>query len=255
MMVSMDHSAVDMSVDLSAATGSPAAGGATVAAVLAVKSLQRAKSRLAATLSSAAGHDDPTSRGSLVLAMFLDTVEALRGAGVTRVVVVSPDDEVLDAARRAGMHGLPEVVSPTTASGLNVAFGHGARWARGRWPDSTRLMFVQADLPAATSASLREVLREAPAHRLSFLTDRDGTGTVLLLGNLTPDRAGAEALDDAPRFGPGSAAAHRATGAVELDPAHARWIDLRTDVDTATDLAAARALGLGPHTADALRHM
>jgi 2-phospho-L-lactate guanylyltransferase len=253
MMVSMDHSAVDMSVDLSAATGSPAAGGATVAAVLAVKSLQRAKSRLVATLSAATGHDEPTTRRSLVLAMFLDTVEALRGAGVSRVVVVSPDDEVLDAARRAGTHGLPEVDSPTTGSGLNSAFGHGARWARETWPDSTRLVFVQADLPAATSDSLRAVLREAPAHRLSFLTDRDGTGTVLLHGNLLPDETGA--LDDAPRFGPGSAAAHRAAGAVELDPAHTRWIELRTDVDTATDLVAAGALGIGPHTAEALRRL
>ncbi|TYQ02713.1 UNVERIFIED_ORG: 2-phospho-L-lactate guanylyltransferase [Gordonia westfalica J30] len=252
-MVSMDHSAVDMSVALGAASGSPVAGGATVVAVLAVKSLHRAKSRLAATLASAFGHDDPTTRGSLVLAMFLDTVEALRGAGVSRVVVVSPDDDVLAAARRTGTHGLREVLSPTAGSGLNVAFGHGARWALQTWPDSMRVVFVQADLPAATSDSLRQVLHEAPAHRLSFLTDRDGTGTVLLHGTLAPDDT--DALDDAPRFGPGSAAAHRAAGAVELDPAHTRWTDLRTDVDTATDLDAARALGLGPHTTEVLRRL
>ncbi|MEO9327413.1 2-phospho-L-lactate guanylyltransferase [Gordonia aurantiaca] len=249
----MERSAVDSSVDLAAA-GTMPAGGATVAAVLAVKSLRQAKSRLAATLWDLAATDDPGVRGSLVLAMFLDTVEALRGAGVTRVVVVSPDAEVLAAARRSGTRGLPEEPSPRTGSdsGLNAAFSHGARWVRETWPDSGRLVFVQADLPAATSDSLREVLGETPPDGLSFLTDRDGTGTVLLHGHLPPDGSGS--LDAAPRFGLGSADAHRAAGAVELDPDRRRWADLRTDVDTASDLAAARELGLGRHTALALRH-
>ncbi|VFA81113.1 2-phospho-L-lactate guanylyltransferase [Gordonia paraffinivorans] len=249
-MVCMERSAVDTSVDPAAAGGVPA-DGATVAAVLAVKSLRQAKSRLAATLWDSRATDRPGVRGSLVLAMFLDTVEALRGAGVTRIVVVSPDAEVLAAARRSGTRGLPESASPRAGSesGLNTAFGHGARWVRRTWPDSGRLLFVQADLPAATSTSFREVLAETPSDAPSFVTDRDGTGTVLLHGAVAPG----DPVEAAPRFGPGSASAHREVGAVELDPAHRRWLDLRTDVDTATDLATARQLGLGPHTTRALR--
>ena len=52
-----------------------------------------------------------------------------------------------------------------------------------------------------------------------------------------------------PRFGPGSAAAHLAAGVRRLD---GPWPRLRRDVDTAADLAAARRLGLGRHSAGAL---
>lgn len=255
MMVGMEHSTVGADADSTIVdAGGTEPVATSVAAVLAVKSLHRAKSRLAATLSTAFEGDDPVTRGSLVLAMFLDTVEALRGAGISRIVVVSPDDEVLAAARRSGMrglrespHGNPTQGPPPSDAGLNAAFVDGARWAGEAWPDSTGLMYVQADLPAATSTSLTAVLRAAKQHRSSFLTDRDGTGTVLLHGTVVDATA--------PRFGPGSAAAHRSAGAVELDPAGVNWPDLRTDVDTATDLAVARELGLGPHTTAALRHL
>jgi len=53
-----------------------------------------------------------------------------------------------------------------------------------------------------------------------------------------------------PRFGADSAAAHAASGALALD---GDWPSLRLDVDTASDLAAAARLGLGRHTADAVR--
>jgi 2-phospho-L-lactate guanylyltransferase len=49
-----------------------------------------------------------------------------------------------------------------------------------------------------------------------------------------------------PRFGPGSAAAHAASGA---RPLHGDWPTLRRDVDTDADLADAARLGLGPRTA------
>lgn len=275
MMVCMEHSAVDVSDAFRADIANAPTPGATVAAVLAVKSLDRAKSRLAATFPDHLDPDHPedatsateprsgdprgTRRGSLVLAMFLDTVTALREAGISRIVVVSPDEEVLDVARRSGTAGVAEE-SPAAmrgvpggsgvgTRGLNAAFGHGARWAREAWPESTRLLFVQADLPAATGVSVAEMLREAERHQLCFVTDRDGTGTVLLSCALLEGTPG---LADAPRFGPGSAEAHRAAGAVELDPARRRWPDLRTDVDTASDLEAARRLGFGRHTTETL---
>jgi len=57
-------------------------------------------------------------------------------------------------------------------------------------------------------------------------------------------RPGAEFV---PRFGPGSAARHRAGGAVELT--RPGLAGLRRDVDSPADLRGARALGLGTRTA------
>ncbi|HET9256225.1 MAG TPA: 2-phospho-L-lactate guanylyltransferase, partial [Pseudonocardiaceae bacterium] len=75
----------------------------------------------------------------------------------------------------------------------------------------------------------------------AFCADRAGTGTTLLLA--PPGRA----LE--PGFGPGSAAAHHASGARELT---GDWPGLRCDVDTREDLAHARELGLGRFTSAVL---
>jgi 2-phospho-L-lactate guanylyltransferase len=55
----------------------------------------------------------------------------------------------------------------------------------------------------------------------------------------------ARGTDLAARFGIRSAAAHRESGAHELDGA---WPSLRRDVDTGADLAEAAALGVGAAT-------
>ncbi|MCA1825223.1 MAG: 2-phospho-L-lactate guanylyltransferase, partial [Frankia sp.] len=75
----------------------------------------------------------------------------------------------------------------------------------------------------------------------ALVSDTSATGTTVLTA-----RSGVE-LD--PQFGPGSHDAHVAAGAVALA------VDvpgLRRDVDTAADLAAAVALGVGPATRAAL---
>ncbi|MGC4960152.1 2-phospho-L-lactate guanylyltransferase [Gordonia sp. DT101] len=213
-----------------------------VVAVMAVKRLEQAKTRLAA--SREPGHG-PLHR-ALVLAMMVDTVEAVEAAGIGRVIVISPDDAVLAAAGTAGAVGVREP-SDSASSGvtrLNLAFAHAAAVARDRWPTAWRVMFIQADLPAAGARSLREVIAGAAAHPHAVLTDRDGSGTTILMRDTS--------VAGPPRFGPDSAAAHRKAGAVEIDPHHERWPDLRTDVDTAEDLEVARSLGLGPHTLAAL---
>ncbi|MFW0786763.1 2-phospho-L-lactate guanylyltransferase [Gordonia sp. CPCC 206044] len=221
--------------------GEPAT--AETAAVMAVKRLDDAKSRLAASRGPAhhAGH-----RG-LVLAMMLDTVEAVSSAGIGRIVVVSPDADVLAAARSAGAVGAQEIVAADDASPadrLNLAFTHATAQVRAQWPSTTRVLLIQADLPAATSQSLTSVIDASRGHTEALLTDRDATGTTILVRDV--------AVAHPPRFGPDSATAHRLAGAVELDPGHRHWADLRTDVDTAADLEAARLLGLGRHTAASL---
>ena len=57
-------------------------------------------------------------------------------------------------------------------------------------------------------------------------------------------------------FGAASRAAHRSAGAVDLIAVYGEVPDLwpaRRDVDTVDDLASARILGVGHHTAVALR--
>jgi 2-phospho-L-lactate guanylyltransferase len=102
---------------------------------------------------------------------------------------------------------------------------------------------LAADLPALRPEELAGALRAAAGSAgPGFVPDHAGTGTTLLAAP-----GGARLV---PRFGPGSAARHAASGARRLTGA---WPSLRQDVDTAADLAAAGRLGLGRYTAGCLR--
>ncbi|WP_228461651.1 2-phospho-L-lactate guanylyltransferase [Gordonia spumicola] len=205
------------------------------AVVLAVKALDDAKSRLRPLPRA---HDD---RPTLVAAMLADTLDAVTAIGPRRVVVVSPDARVHEIAAGAGATAVDEPVdAPAGWTPLNAALARGAAAT-----DASVIVYLQADLPALGPDSLRAALDaaasldDAPA---AFVADRDGSGTAMLVA----------VRGFAPLFGGGSARAHRAAGAVELDPDRLRWPDLRTDIDTPADLAAARSLGLGPRTRHAL---
>lgn len=206
--------------------------GRVVDLIIPVKRLDRAKSRLRGVHRVQADHEE------LVLALLLDTVAAVRETpGVRRVLVVCEDKRVPDALRGLGVgyvdrRGLPN---------LNAALSYGAQVLR----HGNRRGVVgalQADLPALRPDDLALALAEA-AGRRAFCADRPGTGTTLLLS------APGAALD--PRFGPDSAAAHRASGAL---PVRAPVPSLRCDVDTAADLAVALALGAGPRTSTMAAH-
>jgi len=191
--------------------------------VVPIKNLDRAKSRLRGAVA-----DD--RHADLVLALLMDTVTAAVGVpGVRRVLVVCEDKRVPDALAGTGV----EYVDERGLPGLNAALTFGAEYLR--TPGNT-VGALQADLPALRSRDLAAAIDEADGRR-AYCADRPGTGTTLLLA------APGEPLT--PRFGPGSADAHAATGAVRVAttlPA------LRCDVDTADDLAVAAGLGLGKFT-------
>lgn len=175
---------------------------------------------------------------SLVLALALDTVQAaLLSRTVRRVVVVTDDVLAREAVLGAGALCVPD----TPDAGLNPALAHGAAEAARQAPGSG-VAVLASDLPALRPEELTAVLRAASAHPRAVVSDATGAGTALLSA-----RPGVEL---APAFGTGSAAAHADSGAVPID---GDWPSLRRDVDTATDLEEARALGLGPHTRDLLR--
>ncbi|MBV9920796.1 MAG: 2-phospho-L-lactate guanylyltransferase, partial [Pseudonocardia sp.] len=117
----------------------------------------------------------------------------------------------------------------------------GALLLRERDPH-TAVGALQADLPALRADELDAAVASALAVRArAFTADAEGTGTTFLLA-----AAGVE-LD--PRFGGGSAARHRESGAVPLGGA---WPSLRRDVDTPADLVVALRLGVGQNTRAAL---
>ncbi|MEV6228227.1 2-phospho-L-lactate guanylyltransferase [Saccharopolyspora shandongensis] len=195
--------------------------------IVPIKPLHLAKSRLLGAAGRGAAHAD------LVTAVALDTVTAARrAAGVAGVVVVTSDPTLTETFAAEGVEVLPD----TPAAGLNAALRHGDAQLRRRGT-ATRIGALQADLPALRPAELAAAIAAAGDDR-SFCPDRHGTGTTLLLAER------GEPL--APLFGPGSADAHADSGAKTL---LGQWDSLRCDVDTEADLAAAAALGLGPHTA------
>ncbi|WHT18128.1 2-phospho-L-lactate guanylyltransferase [Crossiella sp. CA-258035] len=196
--------------------------------VVPVKVLLRAKSRLLGAADNGAG--DRTAHERLALALVTDTMTAARAAErVRRLLAITSDPNVAEVLTGLGVETVPDV-----PGGLNAALAYGADLLRQDHP-AARIGALQADLPALRPEELDAALAAAPER--AFVPDRQGTGTTLLLAGLGP-------LD--PRFGPGSATAHAASGAAEL---LGPWPSLRCDVDTAEDLIAAAALGLGEHTA------
>jgi 2-phospho-L-lactate guanylyltransferase len=203
--------------------------------VVPVKPLHAAKSRLRGAADRGVG--DPDAHAALALALAHDTVAAVLGArAVRRLLVISSDPVVAAELAAVGVEVVPDVTD-----GLNAALDHGAALLQAADPASA-VGALQADLPALRPGELDAALHDAAAlfaagTRRAFCPDAQGTGTTLLL--VAPGTG----LD--PRFGAGSAAHHRASGAV---PLLAAGPGLRRDVDTGDDLCAAAELGLGPHT-------
>jgi 2-phospho-L-lactate guanylyltransferase len=224
----------DLWACLSRAPMSLAAAPLRWVVVLAVKRLELAKSRL-----------DRPDRSALTLAMAADTAAAAAAAGSVQAVVLVTDDD--DA--RTLLSPIAAIIPDSPAAGLNPALLHGAAEAVRRWPHAG-VAALAADLPALVPEVLARALTLAADHEQAVVADTAGTGTVLLTARPQQHRTGLT-----PAFGPASHARHVAGGAYDLTEALAsqlRTRGLRRDVDTASDLAAAVDIGVGPHTSRAL---
>lgn len=197
--------------------------------VVPVKRPAAAKSRLYDT----AGAVALPPRGELALAFAVDTVAAaLRCPAVGEVLVVTADAA---AAARLRAAGARTVAEPPDAD-LNSSLTAGAADAAAR-VQRRGVAALVSDLPGLRPDELGQALAAAARWPRVFVPDADGLGTTLL--------AACPGFDLAPRFGSGSRAAHRASGAVELA---GDWPTLRHDVDTAADLRAAAQSGVGAAT-------
>ena len=208
-------------------TAQPPDSPLTWSLVVPVKVLARAKSRLAVL---AGPH-----REALALAMAADTVAAVLACPeVGRVIAVT--DDATAAEVLAGLGAL--VTGDSRAGGSTRRCATARPLAAAGWPGSG-IGALAADLPALRPAELSLALRAAARWEHAFVPDAAGSGTTLYTA-----RPGARF---SPRFGPRSAARHRAAGAAELSlPGLA---SLRRDVDQPPDLSAASDLGVGPRTA------
>jgi len=210
---------------------STAADLARLVAIVPLRSLEGAKSRLGGPL-------DAEERQALVADLLDRTVRAASAAeAVEAVVVVSPDPTVLRAASAAGATPVRQI-----GDGLNEGLLAAARWAAA--DGATALLVLPGDLPAISSASIAAMVDAARAAAaaepgrplVAIVADRHGRGTNALL--LSPP----DAIPFA--FGPGSRGAHLAAageaGAVIVEVES----PLALDLDLPDDLVLAERLGL-----------
>jgi len=199
-------------------------------AVVPVKHFAVAKSRLEPGVEG--------KRSALARAFAADTVTALRTVPEVRIVVVVTDDQL--AAESVQGPGVAVLEEPVPG-GLNRAVTAGIAWVRTHHHDAA-VAVISADLPALRPQDVSTVLGLAAAHPSAVVADREGTGTTVLTA--------LPGTDIEPRFGPGSLALHRAAGAVLVSASG--LVRAARDVDTASQLAEAVALGVGSETSRVL---
>lgn len=195
----------------------------TVVAIIPIKPLDRAKSRL---------HLPAKQRRRLALAFAGDTIAAISAcAAVRSVTTVTADPRVAALARELGAEvvhdearDLDQAVQAAVAS---VTRGH----------RDLGVMVAPGDLPALRAHDVCALLAQWGGHDAAFVPDRTGAGTTMVLA--------APRAEVVTRYGPDSAARHRELGLRPLTGAPER---VRLDVDTVADLERARALGLGNRT-------
>lgn len=176
---------------------------------------------------AASGKSRLGASAELVRAIGLDTVAA--AAAVARVVVVTADRET--AVEVAAIGGVT-VVAEEEPRGLNAAIALGMPASHA--PRAALL----GDLPALRPDDLRGALDAAASVDRAVVADAEGTGSTLVTARAEVTWQSA--------FGVDSLARHLALGCVRLDVPEEST--LRRDVDTAAQLAAASALGLGPRS-------
>jgi 2-phospho-L-lactate guanylyltransferase len=157
-------------------------------AVVPIKSLAQAKSRLAPCL-------DPQGRASLVLTM-LDRVLAALAAtdGLGGRLVVTADARVAAFAAARGARVLREHPD----GGLNAALLQAANWLHRQ--RAQRMLIVPGDIPFATASDFRRLLTCSQQDSLVLVPAKGGHGTGALLSPLP--------LPLSPMFGPDSFRRH-----------------------------------------------
>lgn len=195
-------------------------------AIVPVKALERAKSRLAPALA-------PAERRLLALEMLARVLATLDGAPVERVWVVSGDPVVLAMAAAHGATPLPEA-----AADLNRALEQAREAARAAGAEA--LVVIPADVPLVTPADIAALAALLAAGAdVALAPDTAELGTNALALRAAADLPFAFGEESAPRHL--GAAAERGLVARSY-----RSPTLALDVDDPAGLARYRALSTEP---------
>jgi 2-phospho-L-lactate guanylyltransferase len=189
--------------------GTRAKGTLPPVAVIPLKGLDHAKSRLSGVLSG-------EGRAELALSLLARVVEACQEAGL-EVCVVSPDAGARAAAERLGAHTIDDGGSDLSGA---------VRLGLERHAGAEAVIAIAADLPYVTAEDVRELL--ALAHPVAVAAAPDGTT------NAVAARPPSALV---PSYGAGSAARHG--GLIVRRPR------LEKDIDTPDDLALWRSTLVG----------
>jgi len=137
-------------------------------ALIPVKALNAAKSRLASYLSQ-------QQRETLVLDMLHHVVQVLLASRLfERVLVVSPDTRVLEQARRWDAQALKE-----EQYGHNSAL-HAAA-VREQAAGAAAILTISADLPLLCISDIQAMVEQSRRHAVVLAPSQDGTGTNAIL--------------------------------------------------------------------------
>jgi 2-phospho-L-lactate guanylyltransferase len=154
------------------------------AGILAVKRLDRAKSRLGP-------HFAKGDRAAIAEALWRDALALVTAADSVRWLVVTDDDRVAADARTAGLGVLRD-----PGAGLNLAL----EYALEAIDEAQPVTVMPSDIPLATTQDLNDLLDTGATSDVVVVpSNGDGGTNALYLGR-------ADLL--APRFGPGSLEAH-----------------------------------------------
>ncbi len=199
---------------------SPSAGTPTYRALIPVKTLHEAKSRLAAYLTRA-------QREQLVLDMLHHVIDVLQEShSLEKVAVVSPDTYVLARVQAWGAQPLME-----EQQGLNPALSAAAQ--REIATGATALLTIFADLPLLRPSDVQNMIEQSHHYTIVLAPSQDGTGTNALLAR--PPLAVPYV------FGPDSSQRY-VNEAKQRDIAHVLYSSIGTalDIDTIHDLELSR---------------
>ncbi|MEM2192790.1 MAG: 2-phospho-L-lactate guanylyltransferase [Candidatus Hadarchaeales archaeon] len=203
-------------------------------AIIPVKKLENAKSGLRRAMKDEA-------RRRLVLAMLSDVFHACKGwRGVEEILVVSPDEIVLEFAEKNGVHPLKE-----QGLGLNEAIKFAVRYAERNGAQG--VLILPADLPLLRTADLEQIISMG-GEGGAVIAPSKANGTNALF--LSPPGC------IEPRFGGESFPKH-------LQEAEHRGIDVKIynsptvalDVDSPEDLQVVEVKGSGTETAKVISSM
>ena len=205
-----------------------------VAALIPVKSLATAKSRLACVL-------DPFQRCELVITMLEKvTIECMACEKINSVYIVTPDREIAAIAEKCGATAIAEPAH----SGLNGAVSLGLTKIRSF--GASKILILPADIPFLTQKELSQLLLQSKSEHQSVIVPchkSQGTNALLI-----PSRAAFT-----PQFGKASFRQHLARlTALSLSPQILELPGIAADIDEPEDLKLLAHFSMPVWLADAL---